>query len=128
MGDVEEIVLEGQVGNVSHVKVSVGVCSRLRGGAGQVDLRFLYVDAVHLARLDRPGQPHCHGPWTAAEVQHFHPGFEVRNQVPGMGFQRTAVQQLAKLLAVPHRVGLGSIVWFGHGFFSLWRVSFAIYP
>ena len=57
VGDVEETVLERQIYYVGHVKCRIVYSSGLGDGLGQVDLRLLHIDAVHLAGSCGPCQP-----------------------------------------------------------------------
>ena len=77
VGDVEGVVIEGEIGHVTDVECRVVVSAGPGGGAGHVDLRLLHVDAVQLTRSNRGCQTDGNGTRSTTEVEDAQAGLEV---------------------------------------------------
>ena len=73
--------------------------------AGNLDLRLLHIEAVHLAGIDQLREADRDRPRPASEVQHPHAGLKAWQKVGGVSLRAATVEKLTKLVAVSHRVG-----------------------
>lgn len=67
-----------------------------------VNLEFLHVDAVQLARGYSPGGPNRYGAWPAAEVEYTEAGSQVSEEIRCIVLVCIAPERLQNLVAEAH--------------------------
>ena len=119
MGHIEKVILEREIINASRVEGHVVVPTCDCCTPGELDLGFLHIYTVELPGSYPVGQADGDIAGPAAKVKEIQTGFQVGKQICSVSAGAAAIEELAELFVISHRVTGSAFGVFGHSFLNL---------